>query len=49
MDIRKNSNIVDEMDSVLEDEPMTKERFEQVSLIGRDDLYFQEEDDEFER
>lgn len=48
MDIRSNSEIVDEMESVLEDEPMTKERFEQVSLIGRDNLYFQEEDDEFE-
>lgn len=49
MDIRSNSDIVDEMESILEDEPMTKDRFEQVSLIGRDDLYFQEEDDEFER
>jgi len=47
MDIRTNSDIVDEMESVMEDEPMTKERFEQVSLIGRNDLYFREEGDEF--
>jgi hypothetical protein len=46
MDIRNNSDIVDEMESILEDEPMTKERLEQVSLIGRDDLYFHEEEDE---
>ncbi|MEJ5996239.1 hypothetical protein WG904_17550 [Pedobacter sp. Du54] len=45
MDIRNNSEIIDEMDTILEDEPMTKERLEQVSLVGRDDLYFQEEDD----
>ena len=46
MDMRNNSNILDEMESVLEDEPMTKERIEQVSLIGRDDLFFPEEDEE---
>lgn len=44
--MRNNSNILDEMESVLEDEPMTKERIEQVSLIGRDDLFFPEEDEE---
>ncbi|MCY1548248.1 hypothetical protein D9M68_843440 [compost metagenome] len=48
MDIRNNSDIVDEMESILEDEPMTKDRLEQVSLIGRDDLYFREEEDEFD-
>lgn len=46
MDMRNNSNILDEMESVLEDEPITKERIEQVSLIGRDDLFFPEEDEE---
>lgn len=48
MDIRNNNNILDEMESVLEDRSMTKERCEQISLIGRDDLYFPEEDEDFE-
>jgi hypothetical protein len=48
MDVRKNSDIVDEMESILEDEPMRVERLEQTSLIGRDDLCFPEEDEDFE-
>lgn len=48
MDIRKNSDIVYEMESVLLDEPMSKERLDQVSLIGRDDLYFPQEEDELD-
>lgn len=49
INIQTNRDIVDEMESVLKDEPMTPERLEQLSAIGRDDLDFQEEDDEFER
>lgn len=46
MDIRNNYNILDEMESVLEDEPMTKERSEQVSLIGRNDLFIPKDDED---
>lgn len=40
MDIRNNREILDEMDAILQDEPMSKDRREQVELIGDEHLYF---------
>ncbi len=46
MDIRNNTEIVDEMDTILEDKPNTEERLDQVSLIGLENLSFRENDDD---
>ena len=49
MDIRNNPEILDEMDTILEDDPMDKNRLDQVSLIGQENIYFNDDDDnEFE-
>ena len=46
MDIRNNAEILDEMDAILEDEPMSKDRRGHVELIGDENVYFDE--DEFD-
>jgi hypothetical protein len=45
MDIRNNAEILDEMDTILEDDPMNKDRLDQVSLIGQENIYFNDNDD----
>ncbi|AZA89849.1 MULTISPECIES: hypothetical protein [Chryseobacterium] len=45
LDIRNNPEIIDEMLTILEDEPMKKDRLEKVRIIGDKNIYFQDDDD----
>lgn len=48
MDIRNNSEILDEMDAILNDNPISKERREQIDVIGNKHVHFSVDEDEFE-
>ncbi|WP_419486711.1 hypothetical protein [Chryseobacterium bernardetii] len=42
LNIRNNPEIIDEMLTIIEDEPMKKDRFEKVGLIGNKNIYFED-------
>lgn len=48
LDIKNNSDIIDEMHSILEDVPMKKDRLEAVRIIGSENIFFEEDDEDFD-